>query len=298
MQAREFNIGNDKIKELSRHATSIRKNIIEMLSMAGSGHTAGSLDVVEILVALYGALMNYEPSAPDWANRDEFILSAGHLCPALYATLSEFGMIKHTELMTLRQFGSRLQGHPERARLPFLETTSGPLGEGLSQAAGIAYAIKYLDRNSRRRVFCLMGDGECDEGQIWEAAMTCGKYELDNLIGIVDCNGIQLSGTTRDVLDLQPIGDKWRASGWEVYTISNGNDMVEALDIITAAINDDVDRPRIVLAMTTPGRGVSFIEDDYRWHGKVPTKAQAVRALAELNAMEGESCQEAEVKNG
>lgn len=278
----EADNSNSMVNELSHHALNIRKNIIKMLSMAGSGHTAGSLDVVEILTVLYGVLINYERKTPDWAGRDEFILSAGHLCPALYATLAEFGMIDETELMTLRQFGGRLQGHPERARLPYLETTSGPLGEGLSQAAGVAYAIKYLDSNKRRRVFCLMGDGECDEGQIWEAAMVAGKYRLDNLIGIVDCNGIQLSGTTHDILDLQPLGDKWRATGWDVYTITDGNDIAKVLEIITDAINDSVSKPRIVLAMTTPGKGVSFIENDYHWHGKVPTKLEAVRALAEL----------------
>lgn len=281
MQARSY---RDKdIWSLRRHAVNIRRKIIQMLAMAGSGHTAGSLDAVELLAALYGRIMNYDVEAPNWLGRDEFILSAGHLTPALYATLAEFGAVDESELMTLRRFGSRLQGHPERMRLPYLETTSGPLGEGLSQSIGMAYAMKYLEDNKQRRVFCLMGDGECDEGQIWEAAMVAAKYKLDNLIAIIDCNGIQLSGTTHDVLDLSPMTAKWRDFGWNTYELNNGNDMTEVISALETAVNDKANVPRIVLAKTTAGKGVSFIENDYRWHGKVPTKVQAVRALAELD---------------
>ena len=271
---------NVTCKQLERHASSVRRSIITMLEQAGSGHTAGALGLADIMTALYFAVLHVSPENPDWDERDLFVMSNGHCAPVLYATLAERGFFPRTELATLRQFGSRLQGHPERQALPGIETTSGPLGSGLSQASGMAYHVRYLHPQPKRFVYCLMGDGELDEGNIWEAAMFASKYNLGNLIGIVDRNDIQIGGSTEDVMPLEDLQGKWRSFGWHVQEIDGHNmeSICEAVSMARAV----TDRPSIIIAHTIPGKGVDFMEGDYHWHGKVPTVEEAQRALAQL----------------
>lgn len=268
-----------QIADIEAHAKNIRRNIIKMLTEAGSGHTAGSLDLADILASLYFGVMKYNPNNPNDPDRDIFVLSAGHTCPVLYATLAETGIIPESELMTLRKLGSRLQGHPERTELPWVETTSGPLGEGLSQASGMAYAIQKLDNNNSRRVFVVTGDGELDEGNNWEAIMFAAKNKLSNLTVFVDRNSIQLSGKTEQIMPLEPLADKWRAFGWDVAVI-NGNDVAEILQATDRA--KAVEKPSVIISNTVAAKGVDFMEGDYHWHGKVPNKEQEVKALEEL----------------
>jgi len=265
---------------LEQHAASVRRSIITMLEHAGSGHTAGALGLADIMTALYFAVLHISPENPDWDERDLFVMSNGHCAPVLYATLAERGFFPRTELATLRQFGSRLQGHPERQALPGIETTSGPLGSGLSQALGMAYHVRYLHPQPKRFVYCLMGDGELDEGNIWEAAMFASKYNLGNMIGIVDRNNIQIGGSTEDVMPLEDLQGKWRSFGWHVQEIDGHNmeSICEAVSMARAV----TDRPSIIIAHTIPGKGVDFMEGDYHWHGKVPTAEEAQRALAQL----------------
>ena len=267
-------------KQLEQHAASVRRSIITMLEQAGSGHTAGALGLADIMTALYFAVLHVSPENPDWDERDLFVMSNGHCAPVLYATLAERGFFPRTELATLRQFGSRLQGHPERQALPGIETTSGPLGSGLSQASGMAYHVRYLHPQPKRFVYCLMGDGELDEGNIWEAAMFASKYDLGNLIGIVDRNNIQIGGSTEDVMPLEDLRGKWRSFGWHVQEIDGHNmeSICEAMSMARAV----TDRPSVIIAHTIPGKGVDFMEGDYHWHGKVPTVEEAQRALAQL----------------
>ena len=267
-------------KQLEQHAASVRRSIITMLEQAGSGHTAGALGLADIMTALYFAVLHVSPENPDWDERDLFVMSNGHCAPVLYATLAERGFFPRTELATLRQFGSRLQGHPERQALPGIETTSGPLGSGLSQASGMAYHVRYLHPQPKRFVYCLMGDGELDEGNIWEAAMFASKYNLGNMIGIVDRNNIQIGGSTEDVMPLEDLQGKWRSFGWHVQEIDGHNmeSICEAVSMARAV----TDRPSIIIAHTIPGKGVDFMEGDYHWHGKVPTVEEAQRALAQL----------------
>ena len=271
---------NVTCKQLEQHASSVRRSIITMLEHAGSGHTAGALGLADIMTALYFAVLHVSPENPDWDERDLFVMSNGHCAPVLYATLAERGFFPRTELATLRQFGSRLQGHPERQALPGVETTSGPLGSGLSQALGMAYHVRYLHPQPKRFVYCLMGDGELDEGNIWEAAMFASKYNLSNMIGIVDRNNIQIGGSTEDVMPLEDLQGKWRSFGWHVQEIDGHNmeSICEAVSMARAV----TDRPSIIIAHTIPGKGVDFMEGDYHWHGKVPTVEEAQRALAQL----------------
>ena len=271
---------NVTCKQLEQHASSVRRSIITMLEHAGSGHTAGALGLADIMTALYFAVLHISPENPDWDERDLFVMSNGHCAPVLYATLAERGFFPRTELATLRQFGSRLQGHPERQALPGVETTSGPLGSGLSQASGMAYHVRYLHPQPNRFVYCLMGDGELDEGNIWEAAMFASKYNLGNLIGIVDRNNIQIGGSTEDVMPLEDLRGKWRSFGWHVQEIDGHNmeSICEAMSMARAV----TDRPSVIIAHTIPGKGVDFMEGDYHWHGKVPTAEEAQRALAQL----------------
>ena len=275
-----MNITESEADILREHARNMRRNIIKMLIAAGSGHTAGSLDLADIFASLYFKLMHYNFSDPHDTTRDLLVLSAGHTCPVLYAALAEGGAIKPDELMSLRKFGSRLQGHPERTALPYLETTSGPLGSGVSQAAGMAYSIKYLDR-TKRRVYCVTGDGELDEGNVWEAAMFAGKSQLNNLVVFVDRNTIQLSGKTEDIMPLEPLADKWRSFGWLVEVV-DGNDVAEICNTVLN-LPEDNNQPVVIIANTVPAKGVSFMENDYHWHGKVPNAEQAQQALEELN---------------
>lgn len=268
-------------EELRETADDIRRSIVRMLADAGSGHSAGPLGMAEILAVLYFHTMRHDPSDPDWDERDLFFLSNGHTAPVLYAAMAHSGYFPLEELGTLRKLGSRLQGHPERLALPGLESTSGPLGSGLSQAAGAAYAIQHLDKNPHRFTYVVMGDGELNEGNIWEAAMFAGKYRLGQLVGIVDRNYIQIDGNTEDVMPLDDLAAKWESFGWHVQEV-DGNDvgeLIRALNMAKAVVT----KPSVILAQTIPGKGVRFMEYDYTWHGKPPTQEQAVQALEDID---------------
>ncbi len=266
------------VKELKIIANKIRQDIIKSLVEAGSGHSAGPLGMADVLTALYFNVLKHDPENPGWGKRDYFVLSNGHICPVLYAALANAGYFPEEELLTLRKLGTRLQGHPHRLVLPGLETSSGPLASGLSQAAGIAYGLK-MDGKSNR-VFCLTGDGEHDEGNIWEAVMFAAKYRLDNLIGILDRNYIQIDGNTEDVMPLDSMKDKYLAFNWNVIEI-DGNNMKEVITALNSAKRLK-GRPTMVIARNVPGKGVSFMENNYQWHGKPPTPEQGGIALAEL----------------
>lgn len=273
------------VKQLEKIAVQIRQSIIKSLEMAGSGHAAGPLGLSDIMTALYFAILRINPEDPDWADRDMFVLSNGHCVPVLYAVMAERGFFSKDELLTLRKFESRLQGHPERKSLPGLETTSGPLGCGLSQAAGMAYYMQYLEPQPHRFVYCMMGDGELNEGNIWEAAMFAGKYQLSQLIGIIDRNNIQIGGSTEDVMPLEDLKSKWESFGWHVQEIDGHNmeSIIESASMARAITN----RPSVIIAHTIPGKGVDFMEYDYRWHGMAPTQDQARQALDKLRTLGG-----------
>ncbi|HEX8182379.1 MAG TPA: transketolase [Candidatus Saccharimonadales bacterium] len=269
---------------LEHKAVDIRSDIIRMLEHAGSGHSAGPLGLADIFTALYFDVLQHDPKHPDWDERDILLLSNGHCVPVRYATMAEAGYFDKKELMTLRKLGSRLQGHPERTRLPGMETTSGPLGCGLSQAAGIALAMR-MDKVTHRWVYVVMGDGELNEGNIWEAAMLAGKEKLHNIIGIIDRNNIQIDGPTESVMPLEDLRGKWEAFGWHVIEI-NGND-IEAVIDACAMGRAIVEKPVMIIAHTIPGKGVDFMEYDFRWHGMPPNHEQAVEALKELRTLGG-----------
>ncbi|WP_434971344.1 transketolase [Microbacterium sp. bgisy207] len=269
--------------ELQAQAIQVRRSIVTMLQHAGSGHSAGPLGMADLLTALYFNLLVHDPADPEWEGRDLFLLSNGHTAPVLYAAMAHAGYFPVDELMTLRRLGSRLQGHPERLALPGLESTSGPLGSGLSQAAGAAYVLQHIDAVPDRFVYVMMGDGELNEGNIWEAAMFAGKYRLNRLIGIVDRNFIQIDGSTEDVMPLEDLAAKWESFGWHVLEI-DGHDMQAILDAVADA-KDATDKPTVIIARTIPGKGVSFMEHDYLWHGKVPDIDQARAATAELDLL-------------
>ncbi|MGQ9846834.1 MAG: transketolase [Bacteroidales bacterium] len=269
----------NKIMDLKAKSFEIRKSIIQMLCEAGSGHLGGSLGLADIFATLYFNELKHNPKNPEWEDRDRLILSIGHVAPVLYATLAHCGYFPIEELVTLRKFGSRLQGHPGKDKgLPGLEVSSGSLGQGLSIANGIALSLK-MD-NSKSRVFCICGDGELQEGSIWEAAMSASHYKLDNLICIVDRNGVQIDGPTSQVMELEPLSLKWTAFGWHVITC-NGNYIPDILKAFDEA-NSIVRKPKVILAQTTMGKGVPSIENDYRWHGKAPNKEEAQKFIAEL----------------
>ena len=255
-----------------------------MLNAAGSGHTAGSLGMADILTALYFDIMNIDPKNPDWSDRDVFFLSNGHTVPIQYAAMAEAGYFPKEELLTLRKLGSRLQGHPERTKLPGLENTSGPLGCGLSQAAGYAYSLQYLDDSKHRFAYVIMGDGELDEGNVWEAAMFAGKYKLSQLIAFVDRNNIQIDGTTEEVMPLGDLTGKWESFGWHVIEIDGNNieSIIDAVKIGKAVTN----RPTMIIAQTVPGKGVDFMEYDCKWHGVAPNDDQAKAAMTELQTFD------------
>lgn len=272
-------------ERLGTVADDLRRSVITMLAEAGSGHSAGPLGMAEILSVLYFHTMRHDPSNPEWSERDVFFLSNGHTAPVLYAAMAHSGYFPLEELQTLRKLGSRLQGHPERCILPGLESTSGPLGSGLSQAAGAAYAFQHLDQELQRFAYVVMGDGELNEGNIWEAAMFAAKYRLGQLIGIVDRNYIQIDGRTEDVMPLEDLRGKWETFGWHVQEV-DGNDvgaLIRALNTAKAVVH----KPSVILAHTVPGKGVRFMEYDFRWHGKPPTKEQAIQALQEINLDSG-----------
>ncbi len=268
---------------LEETANDIRKSIIRMLVAAGSGHTAGPLGMADIFTVLYFHTLRHNPRNPHWEDRDRVLLSNGHICPVLYAAMAYSGYFPKELLMTLRKFGSPLQGHPHREFLPALETSSGPLGEGLSQAVGMAIADRMDGKTDVRRIYCLMSDGELEEGESWEAAVLAGKQGLNNLVAVIDRNNIQIDGFTEDVMPLEPLADKWRAFNWHVLEIDGHN-----LEAIAAAFHEAksiYDKPTVIIAHTIPGKGVVEFEHDYLWHGKPPDEKQGEMALAELQAL-------------
>lgn len=271
------------IKQLELKANEIRASIIEMLLEAGSGHSAGPMGMADVLTALYFEILNIKPEKPDWAERDRLVLSCGHLAPLLYATLAHRGYFPEKELLTLRKLDSRLEGHPHRLALPGVETSSGPLGQGLSQAIGMALAAKLDDK--KWRVYAILSDGEHDEGQTWEAIMLANKYELNNLTVIVDRNNIQIDGFTETVMPLGSLADKYRAFGWYVLEV-DGNSIDEILAALRHA-KAVFEKPTVIIAHTVPGRGVDFMESDYHWHGQPPNTKQGHEALRELRTLRG-----------
>lgn len=271
------------LTDLDAKAEAIRETIIRMLVAAGSGHTAGPLGMADIFAAFYFHILNHRPEEPDWEGRDRLILSNGHTCPVRYAAMAHAGYFPVEECLTLRKFGSRLQGHPERSRLPGLETTSGPLGEGLSQASGMAYALQ-MD-GTKQHVYCMMSDGEQQEGNTWEAVMFAGKHKLHNLTAVMDRNNIQIDGMTEDVMPLEPVADKYRAFNWHVLEV-NGNDIAAFIGAVEEA-KAVYEKPTLIIAHTIPGKGVSEIEFDYRWHGKPPTAEEGKQFLKEIRTLGG-----------
>lgn len=256
-----------------------------MLQEAGSGHSAGPLGLADIFTALYFNILEIRPEEPEWSERDVLFLSNGHVVPVQYAAMAEAGYFDKTELSTLRKFGSRLQGHPEREKLPGIEATSGPLGSGLSQASGYAYTLQYLDKNPQRFVYVVMGDGELNEGNIWEAAMFAGKYKLGQLVAFVDRNNIQIDGTTEDVMPLEDLRGKWESFGWHVLEI-DGHNMESIIDAASQA-RAVTNRPTVIISHTIPGKGVDFMEYNYKWHGMPPNAEQAKEALEDLRTLGG-----------
>lgn len=268
----------DKEQLLIKKARDVRETIIQMLVAAGSGHTAGPLGMADVFVALYFHVLNYDSKKPEWPDRDRLMLSNGHIVPVQYATMAHAGYFPIEECMTLRKFGSRLQGHPERERLPGLETTSGPLGSGLSQAAGMAYAARVDGK--KMRFYCLMSDGEQAAGNIWEGAMFAGNNKLSNITAIIDRNNIQINGMTETVMPLEPLRDKYEAFGWHTIEI-DGHNMEEIVDACETA-KAVYEKPTVIIAHTIPGKGVPEIEFDFRWHGKPPTKDEAEKFIKEI----------------
>ena len=273
----------EKIKFLEEKANQIRQSVIEMLVEAGSGHTAGPLGMADVFTAFYFHILNHDPKNPFWEERDRLILSNGHICPVRYAAMAHAGYFPISELKTLRKLGTRLQGHPHRTALPGVETTSGPLGSGLGQAAGYAYAAR-MDKKSFR-VYCFMSDGEQQAGNTWEAAMFAGKYKLNNLIALIDRNNIQIDGMTEDIMPLEPLRDKYESFGWHVLEI-NGHDFEEIVNAVEEA-KAIYEKPTVIISHNIPGKGIKEIEFDYKWHGIAPNKEQAAKFLAELRTLGG-----------
>ena len=276
-------LNDKKIQEMEEMANTIREDIIKMLLAAGSGHSAGPLGMADIFTAFYFHILNHDPKNPDWPERDRLILSNGHICPVRYAAMARAGYFPVKELLTLRKFGSRLQGHPERSRLPGLETTSGPLGGGLSQASGLAYGAR-LD-GKKWRTYCLMSDGEQECGITYEAMLFAGANHLANLTGVIDRNNIQIDGPTEEVMPLEPLRAKYESCGWHVIEVGGHNirQFIEAVEEAKAVEN----RPTCIIAHTIPGKGVDFMEYKYEWHGIPPNAEQAAKALKELRTLGG-----------
>jgi transketolase len=267
------------MEELVQMARRLRRHVVTMIAQAGSGHPGGSLSAADIITALYFKELRYDPTNPQWPERDRFILSKGHAAPILYAALAESGYFPVTELSTLRQLGSCLQGHTDRTMTPGVEMSSGSLGQGLSFAIGTALAGR-LDKRSYR-VYALLGDGECDEGQVWEAAMAAAHFKLDNLLAIVDHNGLQLDGSNREIMNLEPLADKWRSFGWHAIEI-NGHDFPAILGAFQKA-RQIKGQPTVIIALTVKGKGVSFMENKVEFHGRAPTAEEMAKALKELS---------------
>jgi transketolase len=282
------------VNKLELTANHIRQSIIEMLVAAGSGHTAGPLGMADIFTLLYFEVLQHDPKNPNWVDRDRLILSNGHICPVLYATLAHAGYFPVEELLSLRKFGSRLQGHPHREALPGLETTSGPLGSGLSQAVGMALAERMDNPYSSKYFYCLAGDGELNEGQIWEAAMLAGKEKLHNLIMIIDRNGIQIDGYTKDVMPLEPLAEKFESFNFDVQEVDGHN--IRAMNDAIGKAQAVYGQPSVIIAHTIASKGVDVFERDFRWHGnppgkgpedRVPKSEQAKVALEKLRTLAG-----------
>ena len=282
------------VASLELKANEIRQSIIEMLYEAKSGHTAGPLDMADIFTLLYFEVLRHDPKNPNWEDRDRVVLSNGHICPVLYATLAHAGYFPVSELMTLRKFGSRLQGHPHRESLPGLETSSGPLGSGISQAIGMALAERIDNPYSSKYFYCLTGDGELDEGQIWEALLLAGKERLHNLIVIVDRNGIQIDGDTQDVMPLEPLREKFESFNFDVQEVDGHN--IRSVNDAIGKAQAIYGQPSVIIAHTIASKGVDVFERDFRWHGnppgkgpedRVPRSEQAKVALEKLRTLAG-----------
>jgi len=276
-------IHDDKVKELEIKANEIRQSLIEMLLEAGSGHTAGPLGMADIFTAFYFHILNHDPKNPEWEERDRLILSNGHITPIRYATMAHSGYFPIEELKTLRKLGTRLQGHPEREKLPGVENTSGPLGSGLGQAAGMALGAK-MD-GKKFRTYCLMSDGEHDAGNIWESVMFAANNKLNNLTGVIDRNNIQINGMTEDIMPLEPFREKYEAFGWHVIDV-DGHNIEEFVDAVEEA-KAIYEKPTLIMAHTIPGKGIKEMEFDYTWHGKPPSKEEADKFLKELRTLAG-----------
>ena len=278
-----IHLHDNKIKELEETANLIRQDVISMLVEAGSGHSAGPLGMADVFTALYFHILNHDPKNPAWEERDRLVLSCGHITPVRYAAMARAGYFPISELKTLRKFGTRLQGHPERLRLPAVETTSGPLGSGLGQAIGMAYAAR-MDAK-KWRTFCIVSDGEHDTGNLWESVMFAGKYKLNNLTAILDRNNIQIDGFTEDIMPLEPLRQKYEAFNWHVLEIDGHN-----FEAIVGAVEEGraiFEKPTLIIAHTIPGKGVDFMEKDFKWHGVPPNKEQAKEALKQLRTLGG-----------
>ncbi|MEI6316755.1 MAG: transketolase [bacterium] len=277
---------DEKILELETNANNIRESIIEMLLEAKSGHSAGPLGMADIFSYLFFHGLKHDSRNPTWEGRDRFVLSNGHICPVYYAALAHAGYFPVEELKTLRKLGSRLQGHPHREWLPFVETSSGPLGSGLSQAAGMALADKIdMSELTTRRIYCAMSDGELQEGNSWEAIMLAAKYKLHNLVAVVDYNNIQIEGYVENVMPLAPLVEKWKSFNWNVIEIDGHN--FRAIDEAFEQAKTVFEKPTVIIARTIPGKGVDFMEYDFHWHGTPPNAEQAKKALEELRTLGG-----------
>lgn len=277
-------ISESKIKQLELKANQIRESIIEMLLEAGSGHSAGPLGMADIFVALYFHVLKHDPKNPEWGGRDRFVLSNGHICPVQYAAMAHAGYFPISELKTLRKLGSRLQGHPHRGSLPGIETSSGPLGSGLSQAGGMALVGK-MDKKEWR-IYCVMSDAEQQCGQTWEAVMFASKYKLDNLTAIIDRNNIQISGLTKDVMPVGDLSAKYESFSWNAINIDGNNigEFIEACEKAKSVLG----KPTVIVARTIPGKGIDFMEGKFEWHGKTPDREEAEKALKELRTLNGQ----------
>ena len=271
-------IPEETIAELERQALVIRRDIIRMIHASQSGHPGGSLSSADIVTALYFHFMRVDPRNPAWPDRDRFVLSKGHACPVWYSALAERGFFPVDELLTLRQIDGRLQGHPDMLKTPGVDITTGSLGQGLSAGVGMALGLKHDGRDAR--VYVIIGDGELNEGQIWEAAMAAAKFNLDNLMTFVDYNNLQLDGWCHEIMPIEPVVDKWRAFNWEVFEI-DGHDMRQIVDTIERA-QQVSGKPSMIIAHTIKGKGVSFMEDQCDWHGKAPNDQEFEEAMIEL----------------
>ena len=272
-----FYFTRSDVERLEEQAVVIRKDIVKMISRAGAGHPGGALSAADMLVALYFHVMNIDPANPDWPERDRFILSKGHACPALYAVLARRGFFGVEHLDTLRQYHSILQGHPDMNKTPGLDMTSGSLGNGISCALGMALSAKM--RGQDYMTYVMLGDGEMQEGIVWEAAMAAAHHDLSNLVAIVDCNGVQINGWVNDIMTVEPLADKWRAFGWKVIEV-NGHNMQDLLTALHTA--KTMRQPAVILMRTVKGRGVSFMEDESKWHGMAPGDEELALALADI----------------